>query len=96
MAKTSPFFLLLANAEGNPAHDFAMQCVAAASNWFGIANDGAHWRGLYLIGLFPLFLLPFLAIGVRETARYREIAAGRERASLARHHSRAVRAKRGV
>jgi len=82
MAKTSPFFLLLANAEGNPAHDFAMECVATASSWLGIANDGAHWRGLYLIGLFPLFLLPFLALGVRETKRYREIAAGRERGSI--------------
>ena len=28
MAKTSPFFLLLENAQGNPAHDFAMECVA--------------------------------------------------------------------
>ena len=73
MAKTSPFFLLLADAEGNPAHDFAMECVAIMSGWLGIANDGAHWRGLYLIGLFPLFLLPFLAVGVRETARYERL-----------------------
>ncbi len=77
MAKASPFFLLLEGAEGNAAHDFAMDCVAVASSWFGIEDDGAHWRGLYLIGLVPLFLLPFLALGVRETKRFSEIAAGR-------------------
>ena len=82
MAKTSPFFLLLENAQGNPAHDFAMECVAIGARWLGVANDGAHWRGLYLIGLFPLLLLPLLAIGVRETKRFREIAAGRDRISV--------------
>jgi putative MFS transporter len=82
MAKASPFFLLLANAQGNPAHDFAMASVAIGANWLGLPNDGAHWRGLYLIGLFPLFLLPFLALGVRETKRFLEIAAGRDRASV--------------
>ena len=82
MAKASPFFLLLANDAGNPAHDFAMDCVAVASGWFGIADDGAHWRGLYLIGLFPLFLLPLLALGVRETQRFREIAATRVSVSI--------------
>ena len=82
MAKTSPFFLLLADAQGNPAHDFAMHCVAIGASWLGLPNDGAHWRGLYLIGLFPLFLLPFLALGVRETKRFLEIAAGRDRASV--------------
>jgi putative MFS transporter len=48
----------------------------------GLDNDGAHWRGLYLIGLLPLFLLPLLAFGLRETQRYREIAANRGLASV--------------
>jgi MFS family permease len=82
MAKASPFFLLIGNAEGNAAHDFAMRCVDVGMQWFGIANDGAHWRGLYLIGLFPLLLLPFLRFGVRETARFSEIAANRVQGSM--------------
>jgi putative MFS transporter len=82
MAKASPFFLLIGAAEGNAAHDFAMQCVAVGMNWLGVANDGAHWRGLYLIGLFPLLLLPFLRFGVRETARFSEIAASRVQGSM--------------
>src|SRR5262245_14768035 len=52
-AKTSPFFLLLANAPGNAAHDFAMACVAAGDRLLGLPTDGAHWRGLYLIGALP-------------------------------------------
>jgi len=83
MAKTSPFFLLLEGAQGNAAHDFAMECVALVSGWLGIEHDGAHWRGLYLIGAIPLILLPLLRFGIRETARYEEIAATRTRISLA-------------
>ena len=82
MAKASPFFLLLANAPGNAAHDFAMACVAAGDNVLGLTSDGAHWRGLYLIGALPLLLLPLLRLGVRETKRFEEIAAGRVSASL--------------
>jgi putative MFS transporter len=82
MAKASPFFLLIGSAEGNAAHDVAMDLVAVGTNALGIANDGAHWRGLYLIGLFPLLLLPFLRLGVRETARFSEIAANRVQGSV--------------
>lgn len=82
MAKTSPFFLLLEGAAGNPAHDFAMECIAFGAALLGIEHDGAHWRGLYLIGALPLFLLPLLYYGVRETKRFAEVAATRERGSL--------------
>jgi putative MFS transporter len=82
MAKTSPFFLLLSDAPGNPAHDFAMDLVATMSGWLGIEHDGAHWRGLYLIGALPLLLLPLLRYGIRETGRYQEIAANRTASSL--------------
>lgn len=82
MAKASPFFLLLEGAEGNVADDFAMKCVAIASGWLGIADDGAHWRGLYLIGGVPLLLLPLLRYGIRETARFRQIADSRVEVSL--------------
>ncbi len=82
MAKASPYFLLVGDATGNPAHDFAMHCVAIGSRWLGVEYDGAHWRGLYLIGVVPLLLLPVLALGVRETQRFRQIALGRAVASL--------------
>ncbi len=82
MAKASPFFLLIGAAPGNAAHDFAMSCVALGMNALGIADDGAHWRGLYLIGLFPLLLLPLLRFGVRETTRFAQIAADRTQGSL--------------
>jgi putative MFS transporter len=82
MAKASPFFLLLANAPGNAAHDFAMACVAMGDQLLGLTSDGAHWRGLYLIGGLPLLLLPVLRYGIRETERFEEIAAGRRAASL--------------
>lgn len=82
MAKTSPFFLLLEGAQGNAAHDFAMRCVEITAGWLGIEYDGAHWRGLYLIGALPLVLLPLLRYGIRETARYQEIASTRTSISL--------------
>jgi len=82
MAKTSPFFLLLEGAEGNAAHDFAMRWVAWGAAWLDIEHDGAHWRGLYLIGALPLLLLPILYFGVRETARFREVAAARVKTSI--------------
>ncbi len=82
MAKASPFFLLLKDAEGNAAHDFAMGLVVWGSALLGIEHDGAHWRGLYLIGAIPLLLLPVLRYGVRETARYEEIARLRTSMSL--------------
>jgi putative MFS transporter len=82
MAKTSPFFLLLENAPGNPAHDFAMRMVEIGAGWFGVTYDGAHWRGLYLIGALPLLLLPLLRFGIRETQRFEALAASRTKVSM--------------
>jgi putative MFS transporter len=87
MAKVQPFFLLV-HREGEPppagnwAHDGALAIVAALSRALEIPFDGAHWRGLYLIGALPLLVLPLLATGLRETVRYREVAATRGAASL--------------
>jgi putative MFS transporter len=84
VAKLLPFFLLEGESPiGNPASDFAMGLVTFGSGALGIAPDGAYWRGLYLIGVIPLFFLPLLAMGVRETQRFVEISAERGRASLA-------------
>lgn len=82
MAKSSPFFLLLEGAVGNPAHDFAMSLVATGTAWLGIAYDGAHWRGLYLIGGLPLLLLPVLYFGIHETQRFADVASGRQRTTI--------------
>jgi len=82
MAKASPFFLLLEGAKGNAAHDFAMHGVEMVSNLVGIEHDGAHWRGLYLIGVLPLLLLPFLRFGIRETERFQAIASTRSGTSM--------------
>jgi putative MFS transporter len=83
MAKASPLFLLLDGAPGNPVDDFAMGLVALGNGLLGLEHDGAHWRGLYLVGAVPLIFLPVLALGVRETRRFREIAAGRTELRLA-------------
>lgn len=82
MAKLSPLFLLVGDAPGNAAHDVAMALVARMAALLGLAVDGAHWRGLYVIGALPLLLLPFLHYGVRETQRFRAIAAAQRQESL--------------
>ena len=82
MAKLSPVFLLIGNAPGNAAHDFAMRCVAVGAGWLGVANDGAHWRGMYLIGALPLLMIPLLLLFLRETQRYLDISLTRSAASL--------------
>jgi MFS transporter, putative metabolite:H+ symporter len=88
MAKVQPFFLLIDKKDepppiGNWAHDTALSLVAQVAAWLDLPFDGAHWRGLYLIGALPLLVLPLLALGVRETRRYREVAATRGPATLA-------------
>lgn len=88
MAKVQPYFLLVSveggpPAAGNWAHDGALALVEAIALRLGLPFDGAHWRGLYLIGAFALALVPFLAFGLRETERFREIASGRGTGSFA-------------
>jgi putative MFS transporter len=56
--------------------------VAIGAGWLGIEDDGAHWRGLYLIGALPLLLLPILRYGIRETERFQVIAASRTATSM--------------
>jgi putative MFS transporter len=87
-AQVLPYFLQEAKGDqpallDNWAHDAALALVAGISAWLDLPFDGAHWRGLYLVGATPLLLLPFLAAGVRETERYRQVAAQRTDGSLA-------------
>ncbi|MBM4385546.1 MAG: MFS transporter [Deltaproteobacteria bacterium] len=87
-AQVLPYFLQEAKG-GEPAlldnwaHDGALALVASICAWLDLPFDGAHWRGLYLVGATPLLLLPFLAASVRETERYRQVAAQRSEGSLA-------------
>jgi putative MFS transporter len=88
MANVQPWFLLIDEPgkpppAGNLAHDWSLDLVAQVAGALGLPFDGAHWRGLYLVGAFALVLAPLLALGVRETARYREIADGRGTGSFA-------------
>jgi len=85
MAKVQPFFLLI-DAPGKPAasnwaHDAALSLVSQISGALAIPFDGAHWRGLYLIGAFPLLLIPLILALIREPARYLEQVASRGRPS---------------
>jgi putative MFS transporter len=87
MAKVQPFFLLIDKPgepppEGNWAHDTALAVVGQIAGALDIPFDHAHWRGLYLIGAFPLLLVPVLMAAMRETGRYREIEAERGATSL--------------
>ncbi len=84
MAKVQPFFLLLGDAAGNPLHDWMLARVAQGFALLGREFDGAHWRGLYLFGLLPLFLLPALRLGIRETRRFSAVAAGRRGGGIRR------------
>jgi len=88
MAKVQPYFLLVPSASapepaGNWAHDGALALVASIAGALGQPFDGAHWRGLYLIGAFAAVLVPLLALGVRETTRFRELAGDRGTGSFA-------------
>jgi MFS transporter, putative metabolite:H+ symporter len=87
MAKVQPFFLLIerpgeAPPEGNWAHDTALAIVGQIAGALDVPFDSAHWRGLYLIGAFPILLIPLLMSAMRETARYREVEAARGAAGL--------------
>jgi putative MFS transporter len=87
MAKVQPFFLLVHRPGqpppvGNWAHDSALTLVGQLAGALGVPFDGAHWRGLYLIGALPLLLIPVLLALVRESPRYLEQVAARGRPSL--------------
>lgn len=70
MAKLQPYILLPEGAEGNWLHDFGHAAVLLAQGAFGLEADGADWRALYILGLFPLVLVLFLRIAMRETRRF--------------------------
>ena len=69
MAKTSPFFLLLRRRRQSGARF----CDGVRRRRVELVRHRGRWRALarpLSHRLFPLFLLPFLALGVRETTRF--------------------------
>lgn len=73
MAKVQPFLLLEPGAPGNWLDDLGSAGVAMLHSVFGLQTDGAHWRGLYLLGLMPLVLVFVLRFAMRETVRFEAV-----------------------
>ena len=70
MAKLQPFVLLSPGDESNWLHTLGVGMVAAGQGFFGLEVDGSNWRALYVLSAFPLLLVLFLRIGMRETRRF--------------------------
>jgi putative MFS transporter len=70
MAKVQPYVLLSEGEPGNPLHDAGAWLVRAAQGAFGLEQDGEHWRALYALAVFPLVLVLFLRLAMRETRRF--------------------------
>ena len=82
MSKLQAYVLLEEGAPGNWIHDVGAAMVAWAQGLLGLDVDGEHWRGLYALGLFPLALVFFLRLGMRETRRFSATRAAASRARL--------------
>jgi putative MFS transporter len=70
MSKIQPYVLLSEGEESNWLHTVGIGMVTAVQAVFGLDADGASWRGLYVLSAFPLVLVLFLRIGMRETRRF--------------------------
>lgn len=73
MAKLQPYVLLEPGAKSNALHSFAMGIVASLQSFFGLAEDAANWRALYVLGAFPLLLGFGLRFAMRETRRFEAV-----------------------
>ncbi len=70
MAKIQPYVLLSEGEESNWLHALGVGMVAAIQGFFGLDPDDSSWRALYVLSAFPLLLVLFLRIGMRETRRF--------------------------
>ncbi len=73
IAKVQPYVLLSEGSPGNWLHDFSSGIVAATQRIAGLEADGANWRALYILGLFPLVVVLGLRLGMRETRRFEAV-----------------------
>ena len=71
MAKgVQPFVLLTEGAESNWLHGLGTGIVSWVQGAVGLTQDGENWRALYILGFFPLVLIVFLRVAMRETRRF--------------------------
>jgi MFS family permease len=74
--------LLPEGADGNWLHDAGAWLVAAGQAALGLDREGASWRALYALSIFPLALIFVLRLAMRETRRFEAAVAARERPPL--------------
>jgi putative MFS transporter len=83
MAKgVQPFVLLDEGMQGNWLHDLGAGIVSTVQGFFGMNQDGESWRALYALALFPLVLILFLRLAMRETRRFEAVKSDRDSARL--------------
>jgi putative MFS transporter len=70
MAKIQPYVLLGPGDPGNWLHDAGAWLVGITQGALGLDPDGAHWRALYALAVFPLALVLVLRLAMRETRRF--------------------------
>ena len=70
IAKTQPYVLLEAGAEGNWLHTLGSTIVAHGQSYLGQPVDGENWRALYALGALPLGIVLLLRLAMRETRRF--------------------------
>ena len=70
MAKLQPYVLLAEGDESTWLHSLGMGMVATLQGIFGLDPDDSSWRALYILSVFPLVLVLFLRLGMRETRRF--------------------------
>jgi putative MFS transporter len=70
MAKLQPYILLDKGDESNWLHGLGVAMVSGVQSVLGLDVDDSNWRALYVLSAFPLILVLFLRIGMRETRRF--------------------------
>jgi putative MFS transporter len=73
MAKIQPYVLLSKGEESNWLHAAGVGMVTAVQGFFGLDADDSSWRALYVLSAFPLVLVLFLRVGMRETRRFEAV-----------------------
>jgi len=70
MAKLQPHVLIAEGADSSWIRDLGLGIVGGLQELLGLEPRGASWRGLYVLGAFPLALVFALRFAMRETRRF--------------------------